>query len=234
MSDRAPSLIEVIEKAINSRMRDTHCALPARVESYDADTQKVSVLPLLKGWRRDGEGKRHSVQLPVVTGVPVVFPGAGGFRLTFPVAKGDTVLLVFADYCVDIWLNQGGVVDPIDERTHNLSDAIAIPGLRDFGHALSNAPTDGASMGHDSGPTIHFRDDEVQLGGDDASQPVLLGSLYHTAVKTVWTALVTALEVPAVASAPLTGTILATAISGLMTAFETAATASKSSTVKVK
>jgi hypothetical protein len=57
--------------------------------------------------------------------------------LVLPVSVGDTGLLVFADGSLDVWLARGGVVDPLDDRHHALSDAVFIPGLRPFSNPIS-------------------------------------------------------------------------------------------------
>lgn len=116
-------------------------AMPARVESYDADRQCVDVQPAISDlYERDGE--RVAERLPVITDVPVHFPGSGGYRVTWPIARGSEVLLVFCSSSLDEWKARGGgEVAPSDDRRHHLNDAIAIPGV----HALSpptTAPTD--------------------------------------------------------------------------------------------
>lgn len=62
--------------------------------------------------------------------------------MTFPVKKGDTVMIVMADRSLDRWLSQGGEVTPDDRRQHDLSDAIAVPGLvpfADFGGQVESS-----------------------------------------------------------------------------------------------
>jgi hypothetical protein len=162
-----PTLATVITGAIGAHMRGVRVALPARVEAYDAATQQVSAQPLVHEGFLDETGARQADRLPVVNGVPVVFPGAGGFRVTFPIAAGDTVLLVFASSSIDRWLALGGEVDPLDDRRHDISDAIAIPGLRDFAHALTSAPTGTMSLGKDGGPTIEISASDVRIGGNN-------------------------------------------------------------------
>lgn len=139
---RSPSLAAVLNTFKAQMFADMRVSLPARVERYDASTQTADVKPLLKDAFVEEDGTRAIESLPVVTNVPVVFPGAGGFRLTFPVRAGDTVLLVFADRSLDAWLAQGGEASPSDDRRHNLSDAVAIPGLHP-----NNAPWSGAEEG---------------------------------------------------------------------------------------
>jgi Phage protein Gp138 N-terminal domain len=160
-----PDLATVITAATAAALKGARVALPARVETYDATTQKVSVQPLIFEGFNDETGTRQSERLPVIADVPVVFPGAGGFRVTFPVAVGDTVLLVFASSSIDRWLALGGEVDPLDDRRHHISDAIAIPGLRDFAHPLAAAPTSTMSLGKDGGPTIEISASDIKAGG---------------------------------------------------------------------
>lgn len=130
--DSTPSLASVLRGAIEAHMSDVHTAMPGRVETFDPATQKATVQPLVRRPYLDEDGERIPERLPVVAGVPVMFPGSGGFSLTWPVAVGDVGLLVFASCSLDRWLARGGEVDPADERRHTLSDAVFIPGLRPF------------------------------------------------------------------------------------------------------
>jgi len=73
----------------------------------------------------------YPVSIAVLNEVPVLMPQGGGYQMKLPITKGDVVLLVFCDRSLDIWKSKGGEVDPIDLRQHHLSDAVAIPCLRD-------------------------------------------------------------------------------------------------------
>ena len=163
-----PDLATVIRAAISGQLKGARVALPARVETYDANTQQVTAQPLVYDGYLDETGKRQSERLPVIAGVPVLFPGGGGFRVTFPIVAGDTVLLVFASSSLEKWLSLGGEVDPVDDRRHHISDGIAIPGLHDFAHPLASAPTSTMSMGKDGGPTIEISGSTIQAGGSSA------------------------------------------------------------------
>ena len=87
----------------------------------------------------DETGKTSSVNMPLLPDVPVVFPGGGGFTLTFPVASGDECLVVFASRCIDAWWQSGGVGEPMEPRMHDLSDGFALVGVRSQPHRLSPA-----------------------------------------------------------------------------------------------
>ncbi len=142
-----PSLEDVLGAAMSQALDGVHTAFPGRVESYDAATQKVSVKPLVRRAYRDEVGDRQLESLPVIPGVPVVFPGAGAYSITFPIAAGDTVLVVVASVSLDRWLvGRGGEVDAALDNRHSLEDAIAIPGLRAFGAPVANAGAGGEAM----------------------------------------------------------------------------------------
>lgn len=149
-----PDLRDVLAAFLGGERNDINVAMPGRVESYDAATQRASVQPLIQAARVDEDGDRISETLPVVHEVPVVFPGCGAYSITFPIAKGDGVLLVFSQGALDRWLDRGGIVDPEDDRRHSINDAIAIPGLR-------AAPVGGAGM---DGTAMVLQAERVDLG----------------------------------------------------------------------
>lgn len=163
-----PDLTTVIAGAIAARTKGLRVALPGRVETYDPTTQTCTVQPLLYEGVIDETGTRQAERLPVLVGVPVVFPGSGGFSVTWPIAAGDTVLVVFSSSSIDRWLALGGEVDPIDDRRHHISDAIAIPGLRDVPHALGSTATDAGAM--------VIAASAIKLGSSSAASPVALKS----------------------------------------------------------
>lgn len=168
MSD-VPTLGTLLEAIKDSTMRSIRVCAPARIESYDATTQSCSVQPLIYDGELDEDGVRQVARLPVITNVPVMHLGGNGFQITVPVAVGDTVLILFTDRSLDRWLSRGGEVDPGTDQTHHMSDAIAIPGLRDFAHALSTAPTDRIRIGYGSAAAkIDITATEIQAGGTAA------------------------------------------------------------------
>ena len=66
----------------------------------------------------------------------------------------DVVLLVFCSASLDKWLDRGGEVDPLSDRRHALSDAIAFTGLQ--------------SRATDANPQIEFTaSGEIHAGGSD-------------------------------------------------------------------
>lgn len=160
-----PTLSEAVGDLIDLYLDDVNVSLPAKILEYDATTQKATVQPLIKRGHVDPEGRRAVRQRPAIANVPVIFPGGGGARLTFPIAAGDKVMLVFSHASLDKWLNDGREVDPLDDRRHAVSDAVAFPGLYDFKSAPAADPD----------ATV-LTDNDIRLGSSAASDPVALKS----------------------------------------------------------
>lgn len=103
--------------------------LPGIVQSVDFTTMTCEVQPSIKGSIQDQNGNNIQVNYPLLLDVPIVFPSCAGFALTFPLAKNDEVLVVFANRCIDGWWQAGGIQPPLEARMHDLSDGFCIPGI---------------------------------------------------------------------------------------------------------
>ncbi|NRS20582.1 hypothetical protein HP398_29625 [Brevibacillus sp. HB1.4B] len=104
-------------------------SVPGIIQEFDPVTQTATVQVALREHVRQENLEYQWVPIPLLLDVPVQFPRGGGYVLTFPVKQGDECLVVFSDMCIDAWFSNGGVQNQIDKRRHDLSDAIAIPGL---------------------------------------------------------------------------------------------------------
>ena len=105
-------------------------ALPGIVTKFDPAKMTCEVQPAIKGYVRGPKGDASWVKMPLLVDCPVVFPGAGGFTLTFPIKAGDEVLVIFAARCIDSWWQSGGIQVQAELRLHDLSDGFVIPGPR--------------------------------------------------------------------------------------------------------
>jgi len=188
-------LEDVVTSAMDVALQGVWTAMPARVESYDRVLQRANVQLVIKPAYVAEGGERQTESVAVINAVPVVHAGGGGFREVYPVSRGDTVLLVFMSRSIDQWLAKGGVVDPTFDHHHDISDAVAITGFRDFAHPLTNVPSDHASIGYDTGATIEFRQNEIRIGADLGTQPTFKATSFLTAFNTLVAAIATAVGV---------------------------------------
>lgn len=162
-----PRLADLFAAAAAQLARTLRVAGPAEVLSYDKDKQRATVHPLIKDGYYDENGVRQTSRPQPITNVPVVFMStASGFRLTVPIEPGDTVLVIYADRSLDQWAQRGGAVDPLDDRAHRPDDAIAIPSLRDFAHAIDEV-SDNPSIGFPDA-LVEFTETQIQAGGTSA------------------------------------------------------------------
>lgn len=160
-SDSVRSYIAADRSALN-------VSIPARITSYNPTLQKCSCKPLIDNLLRDG----RRIGMPLIEDIPVIFPSTNLSALTFPVNIGDTVLLLFSQRSLDNWLSSRDTnpVNPEDFRKHNLSDAIAIPGLFSFPRAINDLSkhtlvhdTDDLVVAHNIGTA---NENEVRLKED--------------------------------------------------------------------
>ena len=118
----APSLQELLDRAIASRLREVWTSLPARVVSAQVAGGPVD-LQLLPGDFQNGQ----AVELPILGSVPVGYPAASGGGIRYALGIGDLVAVMFS--CRPTGgLEQGGASTEIqDTRTHSLSDPFCLP-----------------------------------------------------------------------------------------------------------
>ena len=137
---QTPGLAAILRAAMDARLMTVHTGLPGTVQTYDRAKQQATVQIDVRSWRYEEDSSRTAVIIPPINGVPVIFPGSGKNRITFPVARGDQVWLKFAEASIDRWKQHGGDTDPASDRRHHLTDAVAEIGMHDLAHI----PTDSA------------------------------------------------------------------------------------------
>lgn len=157
---------DVIIAALDSRWLDLHKAGPARVDSYDAQANTVTVTPVL--WRQipTDDGDYVAEALPQIPDVRIAWPRAGGFGITLPIQKGDFVLLLFCDAPLGAWRQNGQPGDPGDPERHGLSGAVAIPGVFPDKQNIVDASSTNMIIGKRGTPAaqIEITPSEVHLG----------------------------------------------------------------------
>lgn len=148
-------IFESIFEAIKQNNNGLHVAMPAVIKRYDATTQLCDALPAVKMRKIDADGNAFEQPYPTLLDVPVLFPRAGDFFISMPLAAGDTVLLVFCDHAIDPWLVDGGEnLSSQDTRSHDLSDAVAIPCVWPSNRALKSASANQICVGIDNSTQV--------------------------------------------------------------------------------
>lgn len=195
MSENAPiELDTLLTEVLRAFRRSLFTAMPGEVvsiESADASVCDVRPIPAALWTGRDGVQRTDSY--PVIQGVPLLFPRSGKFFVHMPVNVGDTVLLVFSMHAYDLWYVQGDARPrQFHERTHDISDAIAIPGLYSAADGLGSASATDMTIGHDdNGAQIKIKDDGTIELGSAASDFVANATLLEQRLTAIETFLAT-------------------------------------------
>lgn len=167
--------VEAFRVAFQGMQAEIWTALPAIIESFDPIKMTVRAQPAIKArvFSPDGSvplpgavfdaDNWWTVALPILVDVPVVFPGGGGFSLTFPVKAGDECLVVFASRAIDNWWYQGGVQTQSVLTMHDLSDGFAFVGVRSQPHKLSPAVSTTAVTLRSDNDAVHIKIDTGQV-----------------------------------------------------------------------
>lgn len=132
--------------------REINCHAIGTIITFDASTATATVAFNYKKILRNrnavsiNEYNDVIVDYPVLIRVPVVVMSGGGGYTTYPIFSGDQCLLMFCDRDIDLWLEQGSTNSaPLSDRTHDISDAVALVGLNPVTKPIAWA-TDGIVM----------------------------------------------------------------------------------------
>ena len=206
-SERLDDLEEGLRIAMESHQSHMWTSIPGIVAGVDLAAQTLSVQPSIQGSVTAPDGSVQAVNLPLLVDVPIVWPRAGGFALTFPIKAGDEVLVVFASRCIDAWWQGGGVGAQAEARMHDLSDGFAILAPTSQPKKFSGVSSSNVQLRDESGttyveitpggaarvvgatkidieaPTINITGNVVHGGGSLVSNGITFGTHKHTGVQ---------------------------------------------------
>jgi hypothetical protein len=158
------SLSEVILSHIRKFSGQLYTSTPAIVEAYHPEDCTVDVYPAIFRPDKDGIDTRE----PFLERVPLHFQATQELGITYPVRKGDTVLLVFGMFDAENWLQSNKDFDfATTRRMHNINDAYAIAGVFKY----NRSPV---QSGTEQDLNIRYKDTFVRIkqnGDIEASSP---------------------------------------------------------------
>lgn len=140
--DDEVGLGELITQFIDYKQESVNTAIPAVVLNVKEDGRNllVDVQPSVSIKSRDGEITAQSS----ILNVPMQQPASSVGGMVFPVAAGDTVLLVFSQRGIDTWkYGSGSPAAPSDFRKFDRKDCIAIPCIFPVSQSVANESKQG-------------------------------------------------------------------------------------------
>lgn len=155
--------MQVLGDTVNSNLR---VAMPGIIDGWDDVTQTATVQLALRE-KRTNAGAEKDIDIPLLVDVPVIMPRAGGYSLAFAPEKGDEVLVIFGDMCIDAWWQSGGIQNQDELRRHDLSDGFAVFGCWSQPRKPS-LPSSGVRLQKDDGSTsIILTDGSVSINASE-------------------------------------------------------------------
>ena len=137
---------------------EINCMALGTVQSFDSTKQTVNVLinylRIIKGGVTSNNPTQDTVSdktisYPQLVQCPLMINSGGGAAITFPVAAGDTCIVLFNDRDIDTWWSTGSTGSaPNSNRMHDLSDAIVIIGIRNVQNAIQSYNMNGLNLSY--------------------------------------------------------------------------------------
>lgn len=180
-----PSLADLLNLWKKGTMLDLNCHALATVQSFDPTNQTVTATVNYKKTfqQRQPDGTYVAVlrDYPLLIDCPAIILQGGAGALTFPIAQGDSCLILFNDRDMDNWLHGGQVMEPATQRLHSFSDGIALVGLRSFNRALADYDSERVVLKNDEA-SIAIGAELIQISNDAQNLADILQDLI-TAIK---------------------------------------------------
>lgn len=151
------SLLQVLQSSMNNLVHLINCIKIGEIISFNKEDQTCSVQILYKPELMRFRNKKVITNYPVLEKVPVVVMGGGSSYITHPISAGDQCLLLFNDNMIDNWWATGEARPSDYPRFHDISDAIAIVGLRALPNALKS---------YSDYLNLHYSDNSSIIVGD--------------------------------------------------------------------
>jgi hypothetical protein len=169
LEERLSPQTAILRQLSTAIMQKARVALPGVVKAFNPGppaTVDVAIATVEYVFQNDIPTKlqpyTNAQALPLLQQIPLAAYCGGGWNLTFPVAPGDEVLVVFSDTCIDAWFQNGAPLDPsnplgiktqwpVSPRRHNLADGICAVMLRSGPRGLQDFSTTDMELRNDAG-----------------------------------------------------------------------------------
>ncbi len=133
-------------------MKSINCTQIGIIQSFDTATQTATIkLALKKVVSVNPDGTRTIEEYPLILKCPVMTLFGGVDFLSMPIVAGDNCIVLFNDRELDNWQATGGGTAPTSPRLHDMSDAIAIVGIRPLTNSIVNYLANGIRLSHGGG-----------------------------------------------------------------------------------
>lgn len=134
------------------------------VRAFNKDTQRADVEIAYKQVKEIlADGTRVYQEYPLLMDLPVVVLFGGVDFLSLPIQEGDNCLVLFNDNEIDQWAKNGNGGNCSTFRMHDLSDGIALVGIRPLTNSIVGYLANGIRLSHGGGNSqIDLKDNLIE------------------------------------------------------------------------
>ena len=177
------AILDSLKHDINTEMR---CISIGTIQSFDSTNQTATIALNYKRWiSATSTTKSKTEDYPLLVKCPVFILNGGGAYITFPIAKGDSCLVLFCDREIDTWFTKGGTNAPQSARVHDLNDGIALIGIKNTGNFIAGYYTDGVKMFYKDSFIAIDSSGNIILSSPDNASLTITGNVNITATGNV-------------------------------------------------
>ena len=169
-------LLQTLMSFWDARVKWLNTVKVGLIVEYDKDTSRAVVQPAIDLLTADGE----RVEMPLISDVPVMWIGSGGFYTHSKINRGDGVLLLFSDRSLEEFKLTFRRSATDRASMMDLKDAVALAG---FGKLRKSALADGFWMQkEDASVYVGITDDGKIRGHAPGGIEFTGGTLTHNGV----------------------------------------------------
>lgn len=137
----------LLDQTKRETMLATNCHAIGTIQKFNETAQTVEVSINYKKVEFGKVGDPPTLEdYPLLIDCPVIVLTGGAGGITFPIAVGDTCLVLFNDRDINDWFSSGQIVPPASPRLHSFADAIALVGLHSLKNPIAGYSTTKASF----------------------------------------------------------------------------------------
>lgn len=146
-----PGLTDLLDAHKRDVQLSINCVQIGIIQSFNAAKQTANIQLSMKQVSVVApDGTRTIQNYPILIQCPVMTLFGGVAFMSMPILPGDNCIVLFNDRELDNWLNAGDGQTPTTPRLHDLSDGIAIVGIRPLTKSIASYLTNGIRLSYDN------------------------------------------------------------------------------------
>ena len=162
-----PTQTDVLREVKKDIGANYNCIQIGYIEEFNSGNQTATIrIAIKKVIEESLDGSKTYKEHPLLMQCPVMTIFGGGSFMNMPIAKGDSCIVLFCDRELDEWLYNGGVQAPVTPRMHDISDAIAIVGIKHYQNSISDFLANGIRISFAADSRIDLTNDQIESIAD--------------------------------------------------------------------